>query len=115
VAALLSIKGDVQVKHAAVDNWVVAKGRVDLFENDKVRTAKGGTALVQFHDGSAVNLQEDALVGIAQTLRKPGEDPTDLTLLRGSIDAQLDQPALQSISVSTPAATVRAGREIVFQ
>jgi hypothetical protein len=57
---------------------------------------------------------EDALVGIAE--EKPAAaEPADVTVLRGRIDATLPAPKVQSITVSTPSATIRAGREIVFQ
>ena len=38
-----------------------------------------------------------------------------LRVVRGNCDDTLDWPANQSLTVGTPAATVRAGREIVFQ
>ena len=80
-----------------------------------IRTASGASARVQFPNGSLVNLGEDALIGIAETRPRPGQERTDLTVLKGQVDAALETPATQSLSVSTPAATVQAGREIVFR
>ena len=60
-------------------------------------------------------LAQDTLLGIAETRAAPGRPQADVTVLRGAVDATLDRPANQSLTVGTPAATVRAGREIVFQ
>jgi hypothetical protein len=114
-AQLKGLKGDVKVKRAAGDEWVSAKEGMPLFENDKVRTVSGASAQLVFANGSTVNVGADALVGIAETRPRPGLERADLTVLRGRVDAELDAPARQSLSVTTPAATVRAGREIVFQ
>ena len=40
---------------------------------------------------------------------------SDVTVLRGSVDADLHDVQHQSISVTTPNVTVRAGRKIEFQ
>jgi hypothetical protein len=114
-AQLKGLQGDVKVKRAAGDEWLPAQEGMALFENDKVRTVAGAGAQVIFVQGSVVNLGADALIGIAETRPRPGEDRTDLTVLRGRVDAELEDPSRQSLSVTTPAATVRAGREIVFQ
>lgn len=113
-ATLKQVSGTVMVKRAAGDDWLPARDGIELFENDKVRTAAGATALLDF-GGSEVEVGEDALVAIAETRPRPGKDRTDLTVLKGKIDAELDDASRDSLSVSTPAATVRAGREIVFQ
>jgi hypothetical protein len=114
-AQLKGLQGDVKVKRAAGDEWLPAQEGMPLFENDKVRTVAGAGAQIVFANGGVVNLGEDALIGIAETRPKPGQERTDLTVLRGRVDAELEDPARQSLSVTTPAATVRAGREIVFQ
>jgi ferric-dicitrate binding protein FerR (iron transport regulator) len=114
-ARLKRLVGQVLVKRAAGDDWAQAKDAMELFENDKVRTVAGASAVLEFANGSSVSLGEDALIGISETHLRPGQDHTDLTLLKGHIDAALDKPAQQSLSVTTPSATVRAGREIVFQ
>lgn len=114
-AHLKLISGRVSLKRASGEGWINASGGLPLFENDKVRTASGAKATIDFSNGSTVSLGEDALVSIAETRPRPGLDRSDLTVLRGTVDAQLDESAGQSLTVSTPAATVRAGREIVFQ
>lgn len=114
-ARLHAYNGDVSIKRAAADDWVGAVKDAALFENDKVRTARGANALLTFANGSEVALGEDALIAIAETRPRPGTDRTDLTLLKGRIDAELVDANAQSLTVGTPAATVRAGREIVFQ
>jgi hypothetical protein len=114
-AQLKGLQGDVKVKRAAGDEWLPAQEGMPLFENDKVRTVAGAGAQIVFANGSVVSLGEDALIGIAETRPKPGQERTDLTVLRGRVDAEMEDPARQSLSVTTPAATVRAGREIVFQ
>lgn len=107
--------GDVKLKRAAGDEWLAARDGLPLFENDKVRTAMGASTQVIFANGGTVNLGEDALIGIAETLPRPGQSRTDLTLIKGQVNAALAAPATQSLSVSTPSATIQAGREIVFQ
>jgi hypothetical protein len=88
---------------------------MELSENDKLRTAQGAAAVVRFSNGSSVSLGEDALISIAESRPKPGKESTDVTVLKGRIDGELDEAARQSLSVSTPSAMVRAGRELVFQ
>ncbi len=114
-AQLKEVRGDVKLKRATGDEWQAAREGLPLFENDKVRTSAGASARVQFPNGSLVNLGEDALIAIAETRPRPGQERTDLTVLKGQVDAALETPATQSLSVSTPAATVQAGREIVFR
>lgn len=114
-ARLTKLSGDVQVKRATADAWAAGNDDMELFENDKVRTVAGASAQVVFANGSHVTLGENSLVSIAETRTRPGEDPTDLTVLEGRIDAELVDPDKSSLTVTTPAATVRAGREIVFQ
>lgn len=114
-ARLGQTSGTVMVKRAAGDDWLAAREGYPLYENDKVRTAPGASARLDFENGSLVNVGEDALVIIAESRPKPGLERTDLTVHKGQVDAELDSPGRQSFSVGTPAATVRAGREIVFQ
>ena len=114
-AQLKGLQGDVKVKRAAGDEWLPAQEGMPLFENDKVRTVAGAGAQIVFANGSIVNLGDDALIGIAETRPRPGQERTDLTVLRGRVDAEMEDPARQALTVTTPAATVRAGREIVFQ
>lgn len=114
-AHLRHLTGQVMVKRAAGDDWVAAKDAMALFADDKVRTASGASAVIEFDSGSTVALAEDALLGISQTHPRPGQERTDVTLIKGHLDATLENPAQKSLSVTTPAATVRAGREIVFQ
>jgi hypothetical protein len=114
-AHLRSLKGSVLLKRATGDEWVSAQDGQALFENDKVRTVAGASALVAFVNGSELSLGENALVGIAETRPAPGRERSDVTVLRGRVDAELQDPERQSLTVSTPAASVKAGREIVFQ
>lgn len=112
---LATFTGEVSVKREAGDEWFAGAERMDLFENDKVRTARSATAQVRFGNGSTVTMAEDALIAIAETRSVPGRGRTDLTVVRGRIDAELENSATDSLSVATPTAVVRAGREIVFQ
>lgn len=115
-AHLRGLKGNVQIKRSTADEWSTASDGVPLFENDKVRTEAGaGADLVFAANGSTVHLGGDSLIGIAETRPRAGRQRTDLTVLRGRIDAELERPSTQSLSVTTPAATIQAGREIVFQ
>ncbi len=114
-ATLLQLKGTVSVKRAAADDWARASEGMALLENDTVQTGARASALVRFPNGSSVLVGEEALIGIAETGGAPGRDRTDLTVKRGTVDATLQTPATQDLSVGTPAATVRGGREIVFQ
>lgn len=114
-AVLGKVQGEVTVKRAAGDEWLEATETMKLFDNDKVRTARGASAEVRFTSGSRLTVGEDALVGIAESQPLPGTDPSDITVLKGRIDAQLVDAENQSLIVNTPAATIRAGREIVFQ
>jgi hypothetical protein len=114
-ATLQHLKGTVSVKRAAADDWTAASEGMALLENDTVQTGARASAQVRFPNGSSVLVGEEALIGISETGGSPGRDRTDLTVRRGTVDATLETPATQDLSVGTPAATVRAGREIVFQ
>ena len=114
-ATLQHLTGKVSVKRAAADDWTQASEGMALLENDTVQTGSRASAMVRFPNGSSVVVGEEALIGIAETGGTPGRDRTDLTVRRGTVDATLEAPATQDLSVGTPAATVRAGREIVFQ
>lgn len=113
-ATLVALRGAVTVKRAAGDVWMAAAEGMELFENDTLRTARGASAQVRFESGPAMTVSEDALVGIAEP-RAAGADPSDVTVLKGRIDAELADAQTHSLVVTTPSATVRAGREIVFQ
>ena len=114
-ATLATLTGAVTVKRAAGDGWTSAVEGMDLFENDKIRTARGASAQVRFESGSALIISENTLVGIAEPRLRPGGDGSDVTVIKGKIDAELPNPKEQALVVTTPSATVRAGREIVFQ
>ena len=114
-ATLAQVKGSVSVKRATGDEWQAATNGTTLFDDDKLRTERGGSAELHFPSGTVVVVSEDTLLGIAETRAAPGRPQADVTVLRGAVDATLDRPANQSLTVGTPAATVRAGREIVFQ
>ena len=114
-ATLIALRGAVTVKRAAGDAWMAAAEGMELFENDTLRTARGASAQVRFESGPAMTVSEDALVGIAEPRAGPGAEPSDVTVLKGRIDAELADPQTHSLVVATPSATVRAGREIVFQ
>lgn len=114
-ARIRKVVGEVRVKRAAGDDWIAARPSLALFENDKVRTAAGASAEIELANGSAVSIAEDALLSIAESRGRLGQDRADLTVHKGRIDAELGDPEKQSFTVTTPAATVRAGREIAFQ
>jgi hypothetical protein len=114
-ATLAEVKGSVSVKRATGDEWQAAVNGTALYDDDKLRTERGGSAELRFPSGTVVVVSEDTLLGIAETRAAPGRPQADVTVLRGAVDATLDRPANQSLTVGTPAATVRAGREIVFQ
>lgn len=114
-ATLQALRGEVTVKRAADDAWQQAIEGMPLFDNDKVRTSRNASAQLRFATGSALAMSDDALVGIAEEGPTPAAVGADVTVLRGRIDARIPDPRTQSITVTTPSATVRAGREIVFQ
>jgi hypothetical protein len=86
-----------------------------LFANDQVATGAEGAARVAFVSGGSLALAENALVGLTEPRALHQERPTDVTVHRGRVEATLDRPDSQSLSVETPAAIVSAGREVVFQ
>jgi hypothetical protein len=114
-AKLTHLAGKVLVKRSNGDDWVDAAEAMDLRENDKVRTAAGAGATIEFASGGTVSLGEDALIAIAETRVRPGLERSDLTVIHGRVDADLSDTKTQSLSVTTPNVTVRAGRKIEFQ
>jgi ferric-dicitrate binding protein FerR (iron transport regulator) len=114
-AVLAGFRGEVTVKRAAGQGWISAQAQMELYPNDKLRTADGASAEVRFPSGTVLTVGSDALVGLAESRAQPGQDDSDVTVLRGRVDADLSDAARESLTVSTPSATVRAGREIVFQ
>ncbi len=114
-ATVAQVTGSVSVKRAAGDEWQTAVNGTVLYDDDKLRTERGSSAELRFPSGTVVVVSEDTLLNVAETRAAPGRAQADVTVLRGTVDATLDRPANQSLTVGTPAATVRAGREIVFQ
>ena len=88
---------------------------MELRENDKVRTSASAGARIEFTSGGKATLGEDGLFVIAETRVRPGAERTDLTVLKGRVDAELVDVQHQALSVTTPNVTVRAGRKIEFQ
>jgi len=115
IAKLTHLSGKVLVKRSNGDDWIDAVEAMDLRENDKVRTTAGAGASVDFASGGTMSLGEDALIAIAETRVRPGLERSDVTVIRGRVDAELPDTKSQSISVTTPHVTVRAGRKIEFQ
>jgi len=115
VAKLTHLSGKVVVKRSNGDDWMEAAEAMDLRENDQVRTAVGASASLEFPSGGTLSLSEDSLVALAETRIRPGQERSDVTVLRGRVNAELPDTKTQSISVTTPHATVRAGRKIEFQ
>jgi hypothetical protein len=112
-ATLKKVKGTVTVKRLAADDWSTAVEDMVLNDSDKVRTGPGATAQLVFINGSIVGISEDALIGLVPgTTQHPSH--ADLTVLQGRVDAQVSGTE-KSLSVSTPTATIHAGREIVFR
>jgi hypothetical protein len=115
MARLTHVSGKVLVKRSNGDDWIDAVEAMDLRENDKVRTSAGARATIAFTLGGTASLDEDAMIAIAETRLRPGVERTDLTVLQGRVDAKLIEEN-ESISVTTPHGTVRAGRrKIEFQ
>ena len=115
MARLTHVSGKVLVKRSNGDDWMNAVEGMDLRENDKVRTAAGAGATIDFGSGGTVVVNQEALVTISETRVRPGAERSDLTVLQGRVDAELPDVQHQSISVTTPNVTVRAGRKIEFQ
>ncbi|HYV46808.1 MAG TPA: FecR domain-containing protein [Myxococcaceae bacterium] len=116
VAKLTHLAGKVVVKRSNGDDWMDAAEAMDLRENDQVRTAVGASATLEFPSGGTLSMSEDSLVAIAETRIRPGQqERSDVTVLRGRVNAELPDTRTQSISVTTPHATVRAGRKIEFR
>ncbi|HVE87081.1 MAG TPA: FecR domain-containing protein [Myxococcales bacterium] len=114
-AKLTHVSGKVLVKRSNGDDWIDAVEAMDLRENDKVRTQAGGSATIEYAGGGTAQLGEDGLFAIAETRTRPGSERTDLTVIRGHVEAELKDARHQTITVTTPSATVRAGRDLVFQ
>jgi hypothetical protein len=114
-ARLSRVSGKVLVKRSNGDDWIDAVESMDLYDNDKIRTAGGAAASIAFASGGSVALGEDALIAIAETRTRPGLERSDVTVLQGQVNAEVPDSRRHSLSVATPSATVRAGREIVFQ
>jgi len=105
-ARLRGLQGTVNVKRAAGDDWTVAREGMELFENDKIRTSSGASVVLETDSGS-LTLGEDALLGIPEAVG-------NIILLEGRVDGRLADPR-QRLVIETPAAKVKAGREIFFQ
>jgi hypothetical protein len=103
------------VKRVAGDEWVRAREGLPLGTGDKVATGTGARAQLRFATGGSVTLGSNALVALSEPPARPGRPPADVTVLQGRVDAELTGPETQTLSVETPEAAVRAGREVVFQ
>jgi hypothetical protein len=105
-ARLRDMKGTINVKRAAGDDWTVAREGMELFENDKIRTSSGASVVVETDSGSLA-LGEDSLLGIPEVVG-------NIILLEGRVDGRLADQSRRLV-IETPAAKVKAGREIFFQ
>src|SRR5262249_59941619 len=98
-ASLGQVKGSVSIKRAAGDDWVAASAGTVLHDDDKLRTGSGASGELRFPSGTVVTVSEDTLLGIAETHGVPGRGQTDVTLLRGAVDATLHRPPHQSLTL----------------
>ena len=80
------MKGAVSVKRATGDEWLAAVNGTVLYDDDKLRTERGGAAELRFPSGTVVAVSEDTLLGIAETRAAPGRPQADVTVLRGAVD-----------------------------
>ena len=108
-------EGGVSVKRATGDEWPAGDERHRLYETTSSAPSGAARPSCTFPPGRWWRVPRGTLLGIAETRAAPGRPQADVTVLRGAVDATLDRPANQSLTVGTPAATVRAGRKIDFQ
>src|SRR5262249_43935014 len=78
-ATLAQVKGSVSVKRATGDEWQAAVTGTTLYDDDKLRTERGGSAELHFPSGTVVVVAEDTLLGVAETRAPPGRPQTHVT------------------------------------
>jgi hypothetical protein len=108
-ALLTFLKPDVNRRAEREPDWKPATRGDGLFRLDQVNTLRGAGAEITFHDLSAVQLDENALIVIYGEANKPKkhEKSGAIELVQG--DASVSLSALRGekpLEVQTPAATV---------
>lgn len=108
-AQLTFLKPDVNRRAEREPDWKPATRGDGLFRLDQVNTLRGAGAEITFHDLSAVQLDENALIVIYGEANKPKKNQKSgaIELVQG--DASVSLSALRGekpLEVQTPAATV---------
>jgi len=78
---MLSIaEGTVMVKRANTDAWVPAEAGMTLDEDDTIKTAEGGRALITFFEGSTIELEPGTEVRVIELGLTPDTGSTTVKL-----------------------------------
>jgi hypothetical protein len=103
VARIAGLAGQVDILRGGAVDWIRARGKEDLFEDDRLRTFKTASAQLAFDEGSSLRVDEESLITLGG----------GITVERGSVAGELQAglrlktPALEAESVSP--------RDIVFR
>lgn len=78
---VLSIaEGQVLVRKANTDSWVPAEAGITLDEDDTIKTAEGGRALITFFEGSTIELEPGTEVRVDELGIAPDSGSTTIKL-----------------------------------
>jgi hypothetical protein len=106
VARLARQRGKVEYRPQRSLTWRNARGGMDLYNRDALKTGKQSTAQVTFKGGGKLNIEEQSLVIIEAPAAKPGAKPgtprqvarIERGTLRGTVKA--GGPALRVVTAS---------------
>lgn len=104
VALLEHRSGGVQVRREGLVRWQDAVERQGLFDGDRVATGRGAKARVGMGPKRSVSLGEDSQIQITAIVTKDPEAAFMVTLLRGSVVADIGESCAEC-----PPIVVRAG------
>jgi hypothetical protein len=108
VATIVDLSGSVQVLRGGSSDWGAIQKAAELYDEDRLRTFKGGKALLRFANGSSLKVDEESLISLGALSLGGG-----IVVERGTVEGEL-QPGLK---VRTPSAEAESAkpRDIVFQ
>ncbi|MDA1139237.1 MAG: FecR family protein [Planctomycetota bacterium] len=99
VASIATFEGGVAVKRAVSGEVeLITRKRTPLFENDKIKTAKDGSATILFADGSRVDMASETGLAIVFNGRQ-----REIAVSQGSLKSDIKKLPGQRTMFRTPA------------
>jgi len=107
VATLTYFSGKVEVQRAYKTEWELAKIKMPLYINDKLRTGPKSSAEILLDDNSILRLKEKSVMEIKDLSEEKGTRNTSIGVLIGKVWTNITpQPANSRFQIFSASATV---------